>query len=48
MKRIRIRHLTQYLFSEAVEFSEHRLLLRPREGHDVRIASSRLEVSPAP
>lgn len=47
MKRIRIRHLTQYLFSEEVEFSEHRLLLRPREGHDVRIASSRLEVSPA-
>lgn len=46
MKRIRIRHLTQYSFSEVVKLSEHRLLLRPREGHDVRIASSRLDVSP--
>ncbi|MFT4901305.1 MAG: transglutaminase-like putative cysteine protease [Lentimonas sp.] len=47
MKRIRIRHLTQYTFSQVVKFSEHRLLLRPREGHDVRITSSRLMVSPA-
>lgn len=47
MKRIRIRHLTHYVFSQPVKLSEHRLLLRPREGHDVRIASSRLEVSPA-
>ncbi|MFP4069403.1 MAG: transglutaminase domain-containing protein [Opitutales bacterium] len=47
MNRIRIHHLTEYVFSEAVEFSEHRLLLRPREGHDIRIESSRLQVAPA-
>jgi len=46
MKHIRIQHITEYLFPEAVEFTEHRLLLRPREGHDIRIISSMLEVSP--
>ncbi len=47
MKRIRIFHLTEYRFSQAVELSEHTLLLRPREGHDIRIESSRLAVTPA-
>ena len=47
MKRIRIHHLTEYQFTQPVELTEHRLLLRPREGHDIRIHSSRLEVSPA-
>lgn len=46
MKRIRIYHLTEYWFSQPVELTEHRLLLRPREGHDIRIASSRLDVQP--
>ncbi|WP_269523770.1 transglutaminase family protein [Coraliomargarita parva] len=47
MNRIRIYHLTEYRFSAPVSFSEHRLLLRPREGHDIRIESSRLSVSPS-
>lgn len=46
MKRIRIQHTTEYNFSQAVDFTDHRLLLRPREGHDIRIISSMLEVSP--
>lgn len=46
MKQIRIHHLTEYQFSQAVELTEHRLLLRPREGHDIRIHSSRLDVNP--
>lgn len=46
MKQIRIQHLTEYRFSEAVDLTEHRLLLRPREGHDIRIISSRLNVTP--
>lgn len=45
MKQICIQHATEYSFSEAVEFREHRLLLRPREGHDIRIVGSKLEVS---
>jgi transglutaminase-like putative cysteine protease len=47
MQRIRIRHLTEYLFAAQVSFNEHRLLIRPREGHDVRIESSKLEIAPA-
>jgi transglutaminase-like putative cysteine protease len=46
MKRIRIYHLTEYTFSQPVELTEHTLLLRPREGHDMRIVSSRLDVQP--
>ncbi|MEM8868542.1 MAG: transglutaminase family protein [Verrucomicrobiota bacterium] len=47
MKCIRIYHLTEYQFSQPVELTEHTLMLRPREGHDIRIASSRLDVQPA-
>lgn len=47
MQRLRITHLTEYTFSSQVTLNPHRLLLRPREGHDVRIESSRLEISPA-
>ena len=47
MKRLRIRHLTKYQFPSTVTLNPHRLLLRPREGHDVRIESSKLEISPA-
>jgi len=46
MQRIRIYHLTEYGFSDRVELGEHTLLLRPREGHDIRIESSRLAVEP--
>jgi|GEM_PF-4747611 len=47
MKKIRIHHITEYKFSTPVKLTEHRLLLRPREGHDIRINSLRLDVSPA-
>lgn len=47
MQRLRIRHLTEYLFPTQVTLNQHRLLLRPREGHDVRIESSQLEITPA-
>jgi transglutaminase-like putative cysteine protease len=46
MKRIRITHTTEYHYKVAVRFGPHRALLRPREGHDVHIARSRLEVEP--
>jgi transglutaminase-like putative cysteine protease len=47
MQRLRIRHLTEYTFPTQVQLNQHRLLLRPREGHDVRIESSKLEITPA-
>ena len=47
MQRLRIKHLTEYFFSTQVTLNPHQLLLRPREGHDVRIESSKLTISPA-
>lgn len=46
MKSIRIYHATEYTFSEPVQLGDHTFLLRPREGHDIRIQSSRLLVQP--
>lgn len=46
MKRLKISHLTEYQFSDEVLFEQHKLLVRPREGHDVRIESSILKISP--
>jgi transglutaminase-like putative cysteine protease len=45
--RIRIQHRTTYRYAEQVTFSPHRVRLRPREGHDVKIEDSRLIISPA-
>jgi len=47
VRRLRIEHLTTYQFSEPVTLQPHRLLIRPREGHDVRIESSKLAITPA-
>jgi transglutaminase-like putative cysteine protease len=46
MKRIRIIHQTTYHYHAPVTFGPHRALLRPREGHDVHIAKSLLEIQP--
>jgi transglutaminase-like putative cysteine protease len=47
MRRLNISHVTEYLFSGPVSLLPHRLLLRPRENHNVRIESSILDISPA-
>lgn len=47
MHRIKISHITEYLFPSVVTLLPHRLLLRPRENHNVRIESSVLDISPA-
>jgi len=47
MKRIRITHQTEYHYHTPVTFGPHRALMRPREGHHVRIASGRVEIEPA-
>ncbi len=46
MKRIEIRHTTRYDFKTAITLGPHTLRLRPREGHDLRIAASVLEIVP--
>ena len=45
--KIRIQHRTTYRYSEPVTFGQHRIMVRPREGHDVHIESSALEITPA-
>ena len=46
MQELKVAHLTEYTFTEPVTLEPHRLLLRPREGHDIRIVSSKLEITP--
>jgi len=44
--RIHLIHETLYSYSEPVSFLPHRLVLRPREGHDVRLHAMDVTVSP--
>ncbi len=46
-ERLHVVHETCYTYSAPVEFSPHRLVLRPREGHDVRLLAMNLETTPA-
>ena len=46
MQRYKILHRTCYNFSAAVRLDSHTLLIRPREGHELRIESSILEITP--
>ncbi|MBK1702275.1 transglutaminase family protein [Thiococcus pfennigii] len=46
MKRLEIRHTTRYAFGAPVRIGPHTLFLRPREGHDLRIVASRLDICP--
>ena len=48
MKRFRIDHVTEYRFHAPTRLLEHRLRMRPREDHGLRIASSTLAISPEP
>jgi transglutaminase-like putative cysteine protease len=46
-KRLRIIHTTEYHYSEPVRFGVHRVLMRPREGHDLRIVQAMAEATPS-
>ncbi len=48
MTPLLIKHHTHYRYTSPVTLEQHRLLIRPRSGHDVRIASSDLIIVPAP
>lgn len=45
--RLRIEHTTRYSYLRPVTFGRHRLVLRPREGHDQRIQDMILRLEPA-
>lgn len=46
MQRYKILHRTYYNYSAAVRLQPHALRLRPREGHELRIESSALKITP--
>ncbi len=45
--RYRISHRTSYHYEQAVEFTDHRLYLRPREDHHLRVVKFQLVTMPA-
>jgi len=45
--KIRIQHRTTYHYAEPVRLGSHRVMVRPREGHDLHIESSILTIRPA-
>ncbi|MDB5314665.1 MAG: hypothetical protein JWO26_1249 [Rhodospirillales bacterium] len=45
---LEIRHVTTYRYRQPVAFGEHRMMLRPREGHDQRIIEAQLDIQPKP
>ena len=47
MRRLKISHVTEYLYSTPVSLQPHHLRLRPLESHSLRIESSTLEIFPA-
>jgi transglutaminase-like putative cysteine protease len=46
MSWLRIIHETIYRYTEPVRFGPHRLVLRPREGHDLRVEEMNLHLEP--
>lgn len=47
MRRLQVEHATTYEYGSTVNLLPHRLLLRPREGREIRIESAELTLSPA-
>lgn len=47
MARIHITHRTEYHYTRPILLGRHRLVLRPREGHDLRVESMELTITPA-
>ena len=48
MPLLTIHHKTVYRYTHPVAFGEHRIMLRPRDGHDLRVLSGSLEIEPGP
>ncbi len=48
MGLLTVRHVTSYRYAKPVGLGEHRMMLRPRDSHDLRILSTRLAIAPQP
>ncbi|WP_119417804.1 transglutaminase family protein [Desertibaculum subflavum] len=47
MKRLSVRHRTVYSYAAPVAFGDHRMTLRPRDSHDLRLVDATLAISPS-
>jgi transglutaminase-like putative cysteine protease len=45
MTLLTVRHVTTYRYAKPVSFGRHRLMLRPRDSHDLRLESAELSIS---
>jgi transglutaminase-like putative cysteine protease len=48
MPLLTIHHKTEYRYTHPVAFGEHRIMLRPRDSHDLRVVSGSLDIVPPP
>lgn len=48
MPLLTIHHKTEYRYANPVAFGEHRIMLRPRDGHDLRVLTGSLDIDPPP
>jgi len=48
MSILTVRHVTTYRYRQPVALGEHRMMLRPREGHDQRLIAASLRITPEP
>ena len=46
MRILTVRHATTYRYARPVTFGPHRLMLRPRDSHDLRLVGAELTLSP--
>ena len=45
MNLLTVTHTTVYRYRQPVRFGEHRLMFRPRDSHDLRLADSAMYVA---
>lgn len=48
MKRLTVEHKTVYQYANPVKLGPHRMMIRPRDSHDIRLLETRLIVEPPP
>lgn len=48
MRRLRVHHVTTYRYKKPVILGEHRMMLRPRDSHDLRLRDTTLSIDPVP
>lgn len=48
MPILTVRHVTTYRYRQPVSFGEHRMMLRPRDGHDQHLLEARIDITPKP